>query len=257
MSEIRVKPTLRSTKDYNLFEPHPYNREISRTKVLERSMRKFGFDNGLPIRCVRNGSDKLKITHGHHRFHVARSLGLPIWFIVASEDIPLFESEASTHAWNVKDYTVARARAGEQSAETVLQYHQQTGIPIGPCISLIGGESASSGNMGIGMKHGKFKVGDTKRADQIAVIVKHCVDCGVDFARNSLFVKALSKCIFVEEFDIDLFMHKVSTHKAVMEKRRGVDDYMDLIEFVYNRQSQVKIPLRFLANQAAERRQHG
>ena len=71
-------------------------------------MDEHGFDEGLPIRCIRNGNGKLKITHGHHRFHVARKKGLPVWYIVANNDIPLFESEASAHSWDVRDFTVAQ-----------------------------------------------------------------------------------------------------------------------------------------------------
>lgn len=243
------KPTLRCTKDYDLFEPHPYNRDVSRTKVLEESMERFGFDDGLPIRCVRNGNGKLKITHGHHRFHVARKKGLPVWFIVASNDIPLFESEASGHAWNVRDFTVARARAGERAAEAVLQYHEKTGIPLQACISLVGGEGASSGNKSIAMKTGRFKVGDPHHADMIARIVDHCKKHGVAFAAHSYFVAAISKCLFVEEFDAELFLRKVATHSKLMEPRRSLDDYLDLVELIFNRKSKQKVPLAFLARE--------
>jgi len=254
MTTKRTKPTLRSTRDYSLFEPHPYNRDVTKTKVLELSMDEYGFDDGLPIRCVRNGNGKLKITHGHHRFHVARQKGLPVWFIVASNDIPLFESEASAHAWNVQDFTVARARAGERPAEAVLKYHEQTGIPLNACISLVGGEGASSGNKPKQMKTGQFKVGDRTHAAAVAEIVAHCKTCGVSFATSSYFVKAVSKCLFVPDFDAELFMHKVSVHSELMEPRRGVDDYLELMELIYNRQAKRKMPLAFMAREVSANR---
>lgn len=250
----KPRPAIRKTSDYSLFETHPHNRDISRTKVLEASMKKFGFDDGLPIRCVTNGNGKLKITHGHHRFHVARQLGLPIWYLVASNEIDLFESEASAHSWSVRDYTVARARAGESPAQEVMEYHRKTGIPLGLCISLVGGQAASSGNKAKAMKAGNFQPGDQIHADTVARVVAHCKDCGVEFATSSLFVKAVSKCLFVEDFDVYMFLHKVSAHPQLMEPRRNLDDYLDLIEMVYNRQCRTKIPLAFLADQASRKR---
>lgn len=250
----KAKPTLRCTKDYTLFEQCPYNRDVTKIKVLEDSMRKHGFDDGLPIRCVRKRNGKLEVTHGHHRLFVANKLGLAVWFIVATNDIPLFESEASAHTWNVRDFTVARTRAGEEPARRVMEYHEDTGIPLQACIALIGGEGACSNNKSTAMKMGSFKVGDTHHADEIAKIVHQCRECDVDFATNSYFVGALSKCLFVEVFDSELFMHKTSIHRELMEPRRGIDEYLELIELVYNRQVKSKIPLAFLAREVARQR---
>lgn len=251
----KPKPALRVTKDYSLFEYHPHNRDVSRTKILEQSMAAYGFDDGLPIRCIRNGQGKLRITHGHHRFDVACSMGLPIWYIVASRHIPLFESEASAHSWSVRDFTVARAKAGESPAEEVLIFHERTGIPLNVAISLVGGEGAGSHNKMPQMKNGNFQVGDMHHANAVAEVVQHCKDCEISFATNSRFVGALSKCLFVPEFDAELFMHKVSTHRELMEPRRGLDDYLDLIELVYNRHGQYKMPLAFRAREVSTQRQ--
>jgi hypothetical protein len=248
------KPTLRCTKDYDLFEMHPYNRNVDKTKYLEKSMRSFGFDPGFPVRCIRNGSGRLKITHGHHRFHVARKLGIPVFFIEANNDIPIFDSEMSTRPWDITDFTVARARAGEPEAEKVLQYQEQTGIPIGSCISLLGGELAGSRNRSRSLKAGSYKAGSTNYADLVGEIVIKCKDLGVAFAAKAAFVSAISKCVLIKEFDVDLFLHKVRKHISIMEPRSNANEYLDLIEMVYNRQSQKRIPLAFLAREAAANR---
>lgn len=251
-------PTLRETKNYSLFESHPHNRDISKTKVLEKSFRTFGFDPGLPIRCVRRADGKLIITHGHHRFHVAVKTGQPVWYIVVDRDISLFESEASSHNWSVRDFTVARARAGERPAEAVLQYHQETGIPLNTCISLLGGESAGSSNKTPQLKNGTFKVSpDTTLANRIKEIVHSCKSHGVRFATNVHFLNALSKCLFLSEFDEEVFMSKVASHSGLMDAQRGYSEYLDLIEFIYNRNSKKKIPLAFLAKENASNRQLG
>jgi len=249
------RPTLRCTKDYSMFEVHPYNRDIRSTRELEKSMRTFGFDEGFPIRCFRNGSkSKLKVTHGHHRLHVARKLGISVWFIVARNDIPLFASEASNHQWNVKDFTDARARAGEVPAQAVIAFGEDTGIPLSCSLSLVGGHGASSGKKSRAMKKGTFATGDMQHANAVGSIVKHCRDNGVEFASNSFFVKAVSKALLVDQFDADVFMHKVRTNPGLMVKRRGIEGYLDLVEMVYNNRSKNKIPLAFLASEASRAR---
>lgn len=245
-----MKPELKSTTDYAKFIVHPHNRDISNTKVLEQSMRKYGFDPGLPLRCVPDPSGKLQITHGHHRFQVAKSIGLPIWYVVSSFDIPLFESEVSNHSWSMKDFTTARARAGEEPALEVMKYHKETGIPLSCSISLVGGESAGSGNKSTQLKSGTLKAKKTKHADDVAEIVKFCKSVGFNFATTANFVKALSKCLRVDVFDKDLFMLRVKTHPDTMEPCRTTDQYLDMIEFVYNRMAKSKkIPLAFLAKE--------
>jgi len=248
----REKPKLRSTKDYRMFELHPHNRDVQKTKLLEKSMSAHGYDEGFPIRCIRNGAGKLKITHGHHRFHMARKLGLAVWFIEANNhSLPLFDSEASTHSWNVRDYVTARARAGEPAVEKALAYHEKTGIPLTCALSLVGGQGAGSDNKSRDMKKGTFSVGNMKHANDVAKVVAHCKECGVGFATSSYFVKAISKCLYVDAFDAEIFIHKVSAHAVIMELRRNVDDYLDLIEMVYNRKSRKKLNVAWMAKQAS------
>ena len=250
-----MKTELKSTNNYDAFMVHPHNRDISNTKVLEQSMRRFGFDPGLPIRCIRDTSGKLQITHGQHRFHVARKLGLPVWYIISGYDIPLFDSEVSNHSWSIKDFTTARARAGEAPALEVVKYHEETGMPLSACIALIGGEGAGSGNKRNQLKCGTLKVVKSKHANDVAEVVISCKSMGFKFATTASFVNALSKCLMVKEFDKDLFLLRVKTHPETMEPCRTVDQYIDMIEFVYNRMAKAKkIPLAFMAKEQSRLR---
>jgi len=249
------KPTLRATKDYSLFELHPHNRDIGRTGPLEESMRKHGFIKSCPIRCFRNGSGKLQITQGHHRFHVARKLGEAVWFLVDTQEIPIVDLEVPVNRWSVRDYATARMRGGDQAAREVLRFHEKTAIPLNCAISLVGGAGADSYNKVKAVKAGTFTVGDMKHANAVAEVVEHCKECGVEFATKTSFVKAISMCLLVPKFDPGLFMHKVAVHTMLMEPRRSVDDYLDLVELVYNRQNtRKKMAVAYEAREAALRR---
>ena len=53
------------TNDLGRFRPSPFNRDVRKTERLARSMRKYGFDPGYPIRCVIAEDGMLEITSGH------------------------------------------------------------------------------------------------------------------------------------------------------------------------------------------------
>jgi len=256
----RTKPTLRCTKDYDMFELHPHNRDVTRTKLLEQSMKEFGYDPGFPIRCVRNGSGKLRITHGHHRFDVAERLGLGVWFIEAPQDIPLFQSEASAHSWGTTDYTVARARAGEETAEAVLEFRQKTGMPMGCAVALVSGDITNSGKTLKKLKDGTLRVGNMRHANAVAELTAFCRDYGATFSTNSYFIRAISMMLKTPGFDQEVFRNKVKRYPQLLEPQRNVDEYLGLIETIYNyrKSPKAKIPLVFAAHAAsAERRYTG
>lgn len=253
----RQEPRLMHTKDYSMFEVHEYNRDIGKTKVLEQSMREHGFDPGFPIRCTNGGGGKkLKINQGHHRFHVARKLGLPVWFVISNNDLSIFEVERGNRQWNIKDFLEARVRAGEDGPVKIKKFIASTGIPCGQAIALVGGEDAASHNQTCKLIRGDFKAKPNKHADDMAVMVNYLRDLGVPFATNCNFVNALSKCMLSSCFNQEIFRRKSRTHITMFEKCRNLEDYLYLIENIYNQQTPLtkKVPIAFEAKRESNLR---
>lgn len=251
------EPKLRSTKDYDLFDAHQHNRDEKRNKDLEASMRKYGFDPGCPIRVVRDPkTKKLRINKGHHRFNLARQLGEPIWFIEMDHELPLYEAEASEKSWTVPDFTASRARSGDNGAIAVKEFQRRTGLPVGVCISLIGGEGPGSSNKQRDMRTGSFVPGDQRYAEKIEMVVSACKNANVAFATNKLFVTAIYKALCVPEFDLDLFLHRMKSNVALMDRRSTTDGYLELIELIYNRQASLakRLNVAYRAREVAKLR---
>ena len=95
---MREKPCLKVTKNYDLFELHPFNRDLHKDALLKTSMKENGFMPSSPIHCVRNGNGKLKIIRGHHRFANAKELGLPVWYVIDESNVDLFLLEGSSRS---------------------------------------------------------------------------------------------------------------------------------------------------------------
>jgi len=47
---------------------------------------------------------------------------------------------------------------------------------------------------------------------------------------------------------------KIKSFHSMMEKKANLDQYLDMLEELYNRQSRSKVPLNFLAMEEAKRR---
>lgn len=243
------------TKDYSIFESHDLNRPHHEDKVLEDSMKRHGFMPSKPIQVIENGSGKFKIITGHHRFSYAKKMGLPIWYIIDNSNTDIFDLESSMQRWSVMDFAEARAQAGDEDCRKLLWFKNKHKLPIGAAASLVGGQSAGSGNKMKDVKKGTFKVGDLIHANAVISISDYCKELKIEFATTSHFVAAISMALRVPEFDRKHFLHKVKLYGANMRKRTSRLDYLEEIEALYNYGLRTgKIPLAFRAREVSTKR---
>lgn len=251
-----MKAKLQSTTDYSLFQMHEFNRSLHDNKVLEQSMRRHGFMPSCAIHCTRTSTGKLKVIRGHHRLHYAERLSLPVWYIVDDTYTDLFDLEgASTGTWSLKDFVEARARAGDAGAQKILEFKRETGIDLATCCSLVGGESAASGNKQRQVKQETFKIGSMQHAYEVARVVERCKLLKVPFATSRSFVHAISMVLRCKECDINTLLHRLDQAAGIMMKRATRSDYLDELEAVYNRGTRNPIPLAHIAKVTGKMRQ--
>lgn len=252
-----MKAKLKKTKCYDLFEYHSCNRELHDNPVLEASMRKHGFLASSAIHVARSKTSpgKLTVIRGHHRLHYAMMLGLEVYYI-EDEDVDIFELESHPQNWNLEDFLAARARAGDKDCLTALEFANKHGLSIGSAVSLVGGQSAGSGNKGRDVKRGAFKAGDMRHANEVVQVTDLCHDLQIEFARATAFVSAVSMMLRVPEFDVDTFCHRIRLHPVHMRKRGRVDEYLIEIEELYNYGARGKrAPLKHRAEEVSRERQ--
>lgn len=242
------------SKDYRLFELMDFNREVVKINNLEESMTKHGWISAYPMHVVRNGNGKFKIKAGHHRFCVAEKLNIPVKYVICNDASTIHELEAATVRWSLLDYLISFCRMGKEDYLKVKEYCDTTGIGISDAISMLSGQTAASGNSNSKFKNGTYKISSSSHAWIVADIVLHCKKCGIPWAHNTLFVRALSKIAWAEGFDPAVLKYKISSMPSLVEKQPNMQSYMDLIDSLYNRHSKIKVPLRFNAEKAARER---
>jgi len=252
----RAASTVRTTNNYSKFTLYQVNRDVSRTKKLEISMLAYGFCHSFPIVCTRENDGTLVIKSGHHRFNVARKLNLPISYVICNEsDLPdIHEIEASTNYWNMQDHLVSNVRCGKTDYQIVEEFHQKTGIPLGSCVSLLCGQIAGTGNFSERFKKGEFTVRNRDFAESVGCIVIFLKEKGVKFAAVANFVSSISKCVLTDVFDIELFKQKSAKKLNLFVKQSTSDQYLQMIDIIYNHASKTKIPLKFLVEENSKSR---
>jgi len=250
-----MRPILSQTKNYDLFKLHECNRDIEKLEKLKKSMKKYGFRPHKSIDVVKNGDGKLVVTDGHHRVIVASELNLPVWYTLAEDSgMTIQEEQETTIPWSIKSYLTSYTRQGISAYIAVKKYVKETNIPLGHAVSILAGESAGSGNKNKMFKAGVYRLGDQKHANDIKNIVLYMKKHNIEFATNSFFLQALSKVLRVDVFSPARFKSKIVSHKNLFEKQPNVQLYLIEIEKIYNRQSQDKIPLAFLAGEKSRER---
>lgn len=244
------------TKNYDAFEMHELNRPIHKNDTVEASMRRVGFMSSSPIQCAKAKGGKLKIIRGHHRFAIAKKLGIPVKYMIDESNVDIFELEgSSTSAWNASDFAVARARGGDPDMQFLLDFKQRHGLTLGSAASLVYGESAGSGNAVATIKTGKFRAGDMEHANMVVKVTDLLFESGIQFARSSGFVSALSHVLRIPEIDYNVLVHRATVNGHVLTKRGSSKEYLFEIEALYNYQAKGKrFPVAFRAQEVQKQR---
>lgn len=259
-----MNTVIRSTKNYSMFDLYEHNRPVKENtfnfKNLIRSMRRHGFLDAYPLHCVVNGSGKLKIKAGHNRFRAAKIAGVPVKYVVSNDNATVHELEkAGPGKWNAKDYLMSYYRQGIKSYVLIKDFMDETGIGLQNAVSMFFGNTAGSGNyMKYGnFQDGRFEIKNYYHPRAVGDIVLFLKSIGIKWAHEDKFVKALSKVMWVPKFNPDRFKKKATSHIYLIQKKRNVEEYLQMIEDIYNYkvQRRQKINLTFLAQEIAEKRQ--
>lgn len=243
------------SNNYRMFELLAINRDVSRINTLTESMKNHGWINSKPMSVIQNGNGKLIIKDGHHRFEVAQRLGIPVKYVIDTDSSTIYELDKSTNKWSLKDCLTSYCRAGKIEYVKLKTYIDETGINISSAASMLMGQSAGSGNCQIPLRSGTYKV---NQKCNHAEIVKDIVLClkknGVKFYNTDFLVQAISKVAWVDQFSPDIMKAKIKHFAHLIEKKANLEQYLTLLEELYNRQSRSTIPLKFFAQQKAKER---
>lgn len=262
------------SSDYSKFKCSPINRDPKKLMELLSSMKRNGFSgafrisvwpeelshsNTLPIDYNLNTSHHFIIDEGNRRFTVAQKLGIPLKCVIPEVRMTNYDINITQRSWDSIDWLVSKMRENDKADGNpcyaiVYNAHIETGIPLRACASMLAGASACAGNYLQKIKNGTYRLGDPTNWN----IVSHLIlflKPSYGWITNVNFVNALSKVAWVGEFDLSRFKEKVMKFPYLLDKQRSKQDYIEMIERIYNYKSRDLTPLAVRAEEEARKRE--
>jgi hypothetical protein len=239
------------TLDYAIFQDLAGNRTINPLHV-KRLQKSFSEEY---LMCPIIVNERLEIIDGQHRFMAAKNIGLPInYIIVHGYRLPQVQRlNTSTKDWTKNDYLESYADRGYlpyvQMRKFMSEY-PQLGLAAAECLLTQNRSGANNkGNDETGSKARNFQEGNLvvvdlefayESADYIMKIHPF-----YDGYNRAAFVRTISLLMQKPQFDIEYFIDKLEVNPGRFGHRNTIDEYIDLIEDVYNFRSRNKISLRY------------
>lgn len=249
------QPKLQSTKNASLFVYNDEQRPIHQQHVnfLASSMSRHGFLPSKAIQCYRRKDGKLIVIDGHHRLEAAKTLGITFYYVVESATSQQAMPDVNrSRQWGIADFIRQYAMRGLPDYKRLSDYIA-SGLNPTAAASLLAGESAGSANQSGRIKAGTFKVKTTENADKILSLMRD--NPSITTFKNTNFVKALSLCLWLTEFDFGTFKSRAELNYHMIPKCSNVKDFLTSIEEVYNFRSRDKVPVAHLAAKRSLERQ--
>lgn len=237
-NKCRPVAGLMRTTCYSMFVTHEHNRPIENKPALKASMETYGFMPSSPLQCVRDPSGALKVIRGHHRLFYAKALKLPVYYVVDESNTDLYSLEGDvSQSWRAKDFVFSLAASGNGNYAALEEFCKRHKIQLALAASMLGGQSAGSGNKAKQLKLGTFEVTEDglNHAENVMAVANAFAECRCDFSRSSAFLSAVSHAIQVPELDYDHLVSAALKHGHLAKKRGTADEYLTEIEAIYNR----------------------
>lgn len=233
--------TIQSTTDYSLFSDITSNREVDKRHVntLKRAIQEVNLLHLNPLIVT----SSMQIIDGQHRLEAARSLELPVYYIVddqvSKKNIAGINSNQKH--WSMLDYVnyfaVEKVPEYLVLSEFICTYPN---IPISTLLQLL---SSTGSRDRDGFKNGKIDVQNKDHARVVLEYVQSIRNVGIELAYDRQFILAIKDAFLVEEFNADHFLDRLKEYRAELYKCAKKIQYLQIIESIYNKYQHKKIRL--------------
>jgi len=223
-----------STKDYSVFKTLKGNRIINQ-KNLRRiiaSMRKKVHRSPIQV------NERMEIIDGQHRLEARRELGLPVeYYISKGADLTTVQDlNTNTENWKIDDYLNSYIAKGLKDYIIYKQFLDAYKFNHRITMYLLTGDTRTNEAT---FKEGEFKIKDIQQASEIASKL-NLVGAYYDGYKRRTFCYAFVSCLKNKKFVFEEFLNKLSYQRSKLFDCARVDQYLEIIEEIYNYKRSVK-----------------
>jgi hypothetical protein len=233
------------TKDYSIFKFRDDNRVIrpNHVKKLASKMKNRGW---LPASVVTiNGSGD--VIDGQHRVKAAIETGTPVRYkVVKGAGIDeMTEMNTLQVNWSPFDHLHKFVVRGVPSYITFDKFVKEFPMFKYTEIAMFLNNNQSSIQRDT-FENGQWEVRSVSKAREWANNILQLKEYGEKFFNRAIFVRAMIKVMSNKpEFVFDEFIHKVKLRPMNFKQCGTVDQYVEMVEDIYNYRRSDKINLRF------------
>lgn len=246
-------PKLQRTRNYAQFSHDRANREVNiltlkpQHKKLRESMQKYGFLPAFPL-MVSELNGKFVIKDGQHRFTFAREFGLDVFFVVDNTDISISAVNQAQAGWSPRDYAMSWASQGRDDYRNAVNFVDEWGIPICAAFAMLAGTIAFA-NVRQEFDNGTYKIRNEEMATRVARTFSEMCEKKKGIKQQNLLT-ALWACCHVPYFDESRLINTASRRPDQVYNAGTRDQFLSLLEDLYNFGRKTREPLKFDAESA-------
>lgn len=241
---------INQTKDYSIFKQHPLNRAVNQRHVdnIKKSML-----NRLTPTYIKVDKE-FRIVDGQHRFEALRQLGYPIKYIqddFTTED--MINENTNNKNWGLPEFVKHYADAGLKPYQKLLFLSKIHNLSISMIINIykqrpnehgLGAGKVLIESFNNSVLNGTFDF-DSDDLDIKITRIKLLLDNLKlkTYPRNLIF--AIIKLLKRKDYNHDRMVHKAGTFPQLYRKCIKIDDYVEMLEEIYNYKSQDKVSFKY------------
>lgn len=220
------------TYDYDMFVFIEGNRDINKenlTRIKQSMNEKY-----IPVPIIIN--DKYEIIDGQHRFLAAKSLNLPIYFILIPnlklEDVQRLNTNSAN--WTHKQYLQSYCKRGFKDYLIFKEFQEQTGHSYNTSIALLTNSLSRSGQHKREFDKGLFKVLDVDGAYSKAKKLEEIGEYFKEGYKTTSFVYCMLKLFRDKKYNHKVFLRKLELQPNSLKREGTMKQYLKDVEEIYN-----------------------
>lgn len=230
-----------TTNDYTLFTSIDGNR--TKNKLHIKRLKQSIKENYLFTVIIVN--ENYEIIDGQHRFDVIKELNLPLYYIICEgyglAEVHILNQISKT--WSADDYLIGYADLGYKEYIEYAKFKQTYGFGHTETMALLT-ENGTKKEKFKDFNAGKLKIKNivdaTKKAEKLLLIGKYYSG----YKRRS-FMMAMFRLFKNKQFNFEEFIQKLKLQPSMLIHSPNIEQYLDLIEQIYNYRRKDKVNLRY------------
>lgn len=238
---VKDSNQVHTTTDYFLFKSIDGNR--NKNLLHLNRLRKSMEQNYLFTVIIVN--ERYEIIDGQHRFDVIQELGLPLNYIICPgyglNEVHVLNQNSKN--WVADDYLQGYCDLNYPNYIAFKNFCKKHDLNTSSALLLLNNGNRSKGAIDV-FNSGKFVITDINHAEKIAYMLNHIKPMYKGYSRSA-FICAILKLSKNPNFEIIEFITKLKLQPLALFDCVNVDQYVALIEEIYNYRRREKINLRY------------